>query len=49
MPQRVNQPGTAVQFVYRCTVHGCRFEDRYRDTVDDHERSHKRQRQAGTR
>lgn len=39
MPQRVNKPGTAAQFVYRRMMDGCEFEDRYPDTVEDHERS----------
>lgn len=40
MPERVDMPGTAVKFVYRCSVPRCGFEDRYRDVVEDHERRH---------
>lgn len=45
MPQRVEMPETAVRFIYRCAVEGCRFEDRYRDAVEDHERDHRRRQQ----
>lgn len=33
MPDRIEKPGTAVQFVYRCSVSGCGHEDRYQDAV----------------